>query len=190
MRIVSAEIDSFGGTHKRLFKTLDSPVVCVSGPNEIGKSTFYSFLITMLFGLPSKRSDRKALMPSDGRALEGRLKYRLSDSSEHLVSRRAGKKIDGAVNTGEGLFGRETILGNDPVPSVNGVSRAVYESLYALTLSEMRTLDSKTFGEVREVLLGVLNFDHVRPIHTVVAELEKEAAALWRPDRWSKAPSG
>ncbi|NNE33785.1 MAG: AAA family ATPase, partial [Rhodothermales bacterium] len=92
MRILSADITSFGGVSDLILKDLDAPVVCVSGPNEIGKSTFYRFLVVMLFGLPARKAARRQLMPNDGRALQGRLRYRHADKLEHLLERRLDSK--------------------------------------------------------------------------------------------------
>ena len=51
MKILSCHIEAFGAMRARSFPDLNAPVVIVEGRNETGKSTFFHFLQTMLYGI-------------------------------------------------------------------------------------------------------------------------------------------
>lgn len=188
LRIVSADISSFAGSNDVVLPDLDAPIVCIAGPNEAGKSTLRSFLVSMLFGFPPK-SSRKLLAPDTGADITGRLKFRTADGCDYVVARRAGQTVDGTLESGDGLFSERLDLGNDPVPQVDKVSKSIFESVHALTLAEMVGLDAKKTGEVREVLLGSMNLPYIMPVHAIIEGLEKEAASYWRSDNRGKPES-
>ena len=50
MRITGCHIKQFGTLADRRLSDLGQDVVVILGPNEAGKSTFFHFLTTMLFG--------------------------------------------------------------------------------------------------------------------------------------------
>ncbi|MEZ4695052.1 MAG: AAA family ATPase [Rhodothermales bacterium] len=182
MRILSADISAFGQLTDRILTDFDPGLVCFSGPNEAGKSTLQSFLVMMLFGLPDRSANREQFDPPGGRRIAGRLRYRLDDDSEHVVKRSVDKRPTGTLYSVAGLFSQEVEIGNAPVPHLQLASRRVFEKVHALTLYDLIDFDKLLYGEVRDALLGAMRFDHVRPAHEVVAELETESKKLWRAD--------
>ena len=72
MRITGLQISAFGRFRDVTFRDLDHPVVCISGPNEIGKTTLFDFVSSMLYGLSPADPSTNPYAPREGRHLQGR----------------------------------------------------------------------------------------------------------------------
>ncbi len=188
MRIASCHIDQFGTLEERTFADLDHELVVLLGPNEAGKSTFFEFLKTMLFGFSPANAGKHPYRPDDGR-LSGRMSFvagRTACSVERsLRSTPRGRLIVGM----DGLFGRTEDLRNRPIPELAPVSRDLFEAVYALTLSDMVRIEGKAWDTIQDRLLGGLNIEQLRNPRDVATEIEKEAKKLWRADRRGKVRS-
>ena len=154
-------------------------VVVVLGPNESGKSTFFSFLTTMLYGFKPAARARHPYAPWDGGDPEGWARIALDDGSTLEVSRRLRASPTGTVV----VDGRAEELRNRPLEAARHVSRAVYRQVYALGLSELAALQGESWDLVQDRLVGGLGSPDLRPARVVAAEFRADAAALWRPDR-------
>ncbi len=165
---------------------LNHPIVVVVGPNEAGKSTFFEFLVTMLYGFAPAEAGKHPYRSTDRDSLEGRLDFRTA-SSACSVRRTLRSTPKGSLSIGaDGLFGSEEDLRNRPLQVVGDISRDVYRSVYALTLSDMTAVDGHAWSTVQDRLLGGLNLDYIRSTREVVEDLEREANRLWRSDRRGK----
>ncbi len=155
------------------------PIVVVLGPNESGKSTVFDFLSTLLYGFRPATRDRHPFTPWTGGNPEGRARLRMDDGTVQEIHRRL-------LSTGRARLtvdGREEEIGNRPVPGAEDVNRVVFRQVYALTLSELAGLQRESWDLVQDRLVGAMAAPDLRSARVVAAELEAEAAALWRPDR-------
>lgn len=185
MRIIDLNIESFGHFEGARFGDLDEPVVCFSGPNEVGKSTVYRFIKTMLYGIHPSDADKNPDVPFEGRFLQGALRYKLDDGRVAGVARKLRSEPDGEF-VREDLFVQATKIRNKPVPDVSHVTRRVFEHVYQVGLIDLTKLDDRTFREIQDRLLGSLNATDVRSAAAVIAELDTEAKRLFRTDRKGK----
>lgn len=182
MRIQSCHIDAFGPFEDVSLETIDHPVVVVHGDNEAGKTSFFHFLRTMLYGIYPTDADRHMYQPHSGRAIEGRVSFRRDGEEPATVTRRLRSAPQGSlVRNGESVD-----LRNRTIPTAQHVPRSVFESVYALQLDDLVRLEGAAWDEVQDRLLGSLSVDHIRPARNVIDELEDEATDLWRTDNRGK----
>ena len=154
-------------------------IVVVLGPNESGKSTFFDFLSTLLYGFRPATRQAHPFTPWTGGNPEGSARLRMDDGTVQEIHRRL-------LSTGRSRLtvdGRDESIDNRPVPGTEHVSRVVFRQVYALTLSELAGLEGESWQLVQDRLVGAMAAPDLRSARIVAGELEGEAARLWRPDR-------
>ena len=180
MRFESIRVGRYGCLSD--LATGDTPlprIVAVLGPNESGKSTFFHFLSTMLYGFRPATRARHPYTPWSGGDPEGGAFLRLDDGTVQEVHRRLLAAPRGTLTAG----GRTLPLGNRPIPATEHVAWVVFRHVYALTLSELADLGRKSWDLVQDRLVGAMAAPDLRPARRVAADFEQEGARLWRPDR-------
>ncbi len=179
MRFQRVRIDRYGAL--RDLDTGPEPLgalVVVTGPNEAGKTTFFSFLTTLLYGFkPANREDHP-YTPWGGGDPEGGARILLDTGEEvevrrDLASRPRGKLVAGV---------QERDIRNAHLPGLEHVPRRIFERVFALSLNELSALEGKSLEEIQDRLTMSMGTRDLRGAAEVVAELEEEAKRLWRPD--------
>ena len=176
MRIKSCDIRSFGQFKETRFVDLDHPLVVVHGVNEAGKSTFFHFLRSMLYGFYPVHPAEHPYASGEEDSLEGGIAFS-SMSSRHIEVRR---RLSNDA-WGELVNGVASQIGNEPLPALAHVPRPVFESVYTLGLYDMIQFSGDAWERIQERLLGGLSIGHIRPAQDVIRELEEEANRLWLP---------
>ncbi|NND71699.1 MAG: AAA family ATPase [Rhodothermales bacterium] len=191
MRFTRANIDSYGHFAGRSFEIDPKRIVVIHGPNEAGKTTFASFLTTMMFGFSPGNIDQHpyAQLRSNEKRLTGTLEFVSGDRRRCAIYRELKSTPKSRYTSGEGLFGDEEDLRNRPIPSVDHINRRVFKSVYSLSLSDMDEIESRTWDFIQDRLLGGLGMDYIKPARVVIESLEQEAKQFWRPDRRGKPVS-
>lgn len=181
MKILSLDVPAYGGLVKRRWDELPQGVALFYAKNEAGKSTLFHLLTTLLYGFEPANIDSFPYRPWHINEYPGfTAEIVLDDGRKAQVQRRLMRTPRGYLNLGD--F-RET-LGNRSLPQVEHVgSRDLYCALYALTLEDLTALGDREEQEVRDLLLGGLGTETLRPIHQVLRELEDEIKGLWQPHR-------
>lgn len=183
MRFSRIRVARFGGI--RDLDTGEEPlpaIVVVQGPNEAGKTSLFHFLTAVLYGFYPASREGNPYTPWDGGEIEGRAVLALEDGAEWTVHRRL-------LSSGWGRLtrnGRVEDIRNQDLPCVGHVPLELFRDVYALTLSDLAGLEGKSWGAVQDRLVGALGASDLRSAREVWTELEKEADALWRPDRIGK----
>ncbi|MBX2820740.1 MAG: AAA family ATPase [Rhodothermaceae bacterium] len=175
MRIKQCNITAYGQFKKRSFENLNHPIVVVQGKNETGKSTFFHFMRSMLYGFNPDQALVNKYAPLDGDPMEGDIVFTNSHSEEMVVSR----KLD-AVPTGYLLNGTKDDLGNKTIPLIDHISRPVFESVYTLGLYDMIEFSRLAWDKIQDRLLGSLNVGHIRSAKDAIRSIEREASSIWR----------
>ncbi len=175
MRIKKCDIKAFGQFKDQVFDDLNHPMVVVYGENEAGKSTFFQFLRSMLYGFYPDQPDQYKYAPLNGDTIEGQIAFSTTHSEEVVVTRRLEKMPSGFL-----LNGTRDELGNRSLPVLSHISRPVFESVYTLGLYDMMEFSGEAWEKIQDRLLGSLNDGHVRPAKDVISILEKEAESLWQ----------
>lgn len=184
MRLATLRVEAYGClVDATLAPTLEGRLTIVLGPNEAGKSTAFHAVESLLYGfVPASierfpyRSWEVALYP----AIEADLL--LDDGRRAQVRRRLGQRPQGTLEIGDARIS----LGNRPLPMLKHVPRSLFAALYALRLESLRPLTEATAAELQDRLLGEVAWGALRSPREVAAELEEEAARLWRSDRRGK----
>ncbi len=186
MRISGVHIQSFGQLRDVTLADLDADIVCIAGPNEVGKSTVFDFVGSMLYGIYPVTLENHPYAPRDGGTIAGTLSYRLADGSGGRIARRLRSSPDAEWTKGDGLFAHPQQIRNRTLPVVDHVSRSVFRDVYALSLLDLKRFESGTFQEIEERLLGGLNSAQVRPARVVAEALHADASRVWRSDNRGK----
>ena len=178
MRIRQLHVKAFGSISDRPFDNLSRGLVIVLGANEAGKSTLFNLVLALQYGFhPVKDFPywpwHLNVYPEFRAVLE------LDAGGEAEVTR----KLMSSPQTTLMWNGEHQELANRNLPSVEHVSKDLYEAVYAPTQADLRSLPEARRQEIEDRLLGGLGAGLLRPTRDVVSEIQSEAAQLWRPDR-------
>jgi len=179
VKIERVRIEQFGAL--RDFDTGSDPLpslVVIYGPNESGKSTFFTFLGSMLYGFYPASRDAHPYKPWTGTHLEGEATGVLDTGVPWEVRRRLRSSPWGRLKRGTA----DVELRNATLPFVDHVPRDVFSKVFSLRLSELVELDGNTWSVIEDRLMASLVRDDVRLGREVGGELRTEAQRLWRPD--------
>ena len=153
-------------------------IVVVLGPNESGKSTFFSFLTNLLYGFRPATADGHPYTPWSGGNPEGFARIRLDDGTGLELERRLASAGRGRVTTN----GVTEDIRNRSLGVADHVNRGIFRHVYALTLAELASLEGESWNIVQDRLVAALGMRGLRPAREVAAQFEGEANRLWRPD--------
>lgn len=153
-------------------------IVVVLGPNESGKSTFFSFLANLLYGFRPATRDKHPYTPWSGGVAEGRARIRLDDGTTFEIHRRLASSGSGRVS-GDG---RTEDIRNRPLGALTHVNRGIFRQVYALTLAELASLEGESWNIVQDRLVAALGMKGLKPPREVAAAFDLAANRLWRPD--------
>ncbi|MDZ4701998.1 MAG: AAA family ATPase [Rhodothermales bacterium] len=182
MRINRCSIKAFGHFKNEEFTDLDHPFVVVHGANEAGKSTFFQFMRSMLYGFENTDPQQLLYAPKDGAAIEGEMRLKMDDRTDIVVTRSFDEQPRGHL-----LNGVRDTLGNNMLPFIAHIPRSVFESVYTLGLYDLVQFSGDTWEQIQDRLLGGLSMKHIRPAREVLLALEKEAGTLWQGELQSQS---
>ena len=151
----------------------------VVGPNEAGKTTFFHVLYSIIFGLYPASKEQHPYTPWSDRDLEVEADVRMDNGEEWGVQRKLAGSPTGRLTRSDSVEN----LRNQTLPGASHVTRDVFRQIFALTLAEVGTLESKAWSEIQDRLIGGMGARDLVPARAVADGLEEEARRLWRPDR-------
>lgn len=151
----------------------------VVGPNESGKTTFFHLLHSLIFGLYPASKDQHPYTPWSGRNLEIEAEVRLDNGEEWTVQRKLAGSPTGRLTRGGGVED----LRNQTLACADHVTREVFRQVFALTLTEVASLESHAWSEIQDRLIGGMGARDLVPARSVAEALEAEAQRLWRANR-------
>ena len=174
MRIHGWHIDGFGVHHDLQVTDLPRGLTVVTGPNESGKTTLQHFLTGMLFGFANKgRPDRHE--PVDGGNYGGRL-FVTDEDGRAIVIHRGARKSSLRLATAEGDL--------DPAELADllgGASKELFQSVFAVHLSELAELKALTADQVRERVFSAGIVGAGRTAEAALKDLGEKRDMLLRP---------
>ncbi len=160
-------------------------IVVVLGPNESGKSTFFSLLITLLYGFSPVRRERHPYTPWDGGNAEGWAQLRKDDGVVVEVVRRLLATPRGSLSED----GSDRAIGNKTLDVAAHVTRARFRQVYAVSLPDLTELKgSKNWKLLQDRLIGTLGIMDLRPARDVVEEFDAQGRKYWKSDKRGHPP--
>lgn len=152
MEIDGWSIDTFGALRDVEHRGLGKGLTVIYGPNEAGKSTLRHFVLGALFGYTSGSGKDPLYEPSSGGMRAGRLFLRSNDE-ELVLSRVEQRNARAGVVT---LYGPGGVPRPDAEVNVllGGLTRSVYNRVFALGLDELNDLAALTEGDLQDHLLS------------------------------------
>jgi uncharacterized protein YhaN len=183
MKIRRLDAKRFGPHREREFE-LDAGIVLIHGRNESGKSSFRSAIETILYGFdPATREKHPLAIWGEGEGdLHLEADYELDDGSQARIERvllANGKSRTAAI--GSAFEGPRK--GNTALAVTEGLSRALYRSVYAIETEQLAALAASEQAHVDDLLLPESQSLGLRPITEVRNRLRDDLAALWRPHK-------
>lgn len=137
MKIDAIYIDGFGKFCGMSEVDLPSGLVIFSGANEAGKSTLFTFIRRMFFGIPNTRLCN-LYPPLEGGNHGGRLVVTDSSGERWVIERNTGRKDDVKVILPDGNAGGKTEL----FKLLGHADRNVFENIYAFGLEELQSFET------------------------------------------------
>lgn len=137
MKINAIHIDGFGKFSSLSMEDLPSGLVVFTGANEAGKSTLFTFIRRMFFGMPNTRLCN-LYPPLEGGKHGGRLTVTDSTGDRWVIERNAGRKEDVKVLLPDGNIGGRTEL----LKLLGYTDRNVFENIYAFGLEELQSFET------------------------------------------------
>ena len=151
----------------------------VVGPNESGKTTFFHLLHSIIFGLYPASKDQHPYTPWSGRDLDVEAEIRLDDGEEWTIQRKLAGSPTARLTRNESVEN----LRNQTLACARHVTRDVFRQVFALTLTEVASLESHAWSEIQDRLIGGMGARDLVPARSVAEALETEAKSLWRANR-------
>jgi len=151
----------------------------VVGPNESGKTTFFHLLHSIIFGLYPASKDKHPYTPWNGRDIDVEAEIRLESGEEWAIHR----KLAGSPTARLTRNGSVEDLRNQTLECARHVPRDVFRQVFALTLTEVASLESHAWSEIQDRLIGGMGARDLVPARDVAEALETEAKSLWRENR-------
>ena len=183
MKLERIRARAFGGLEA--FDSGEEPLsdlAVVVGPNESGKTTFFHLLASIIYGLYPTSRDLHPYAPWSGHDLDVEADLRLDDDELWSVRRRLLASPSGQLTRGE----HEKALRNETLPCATHVTRGVFHQVFALTHTEISTLESEAWSDIQDRLIGAMGARDLVTARSAAEVLELEARGLWRPDRRGK----
>ena len=137
MKINAIHIDGFGKFSGLSMKDLPSGLVIFTGANEAGKSTLFTFIRRMFFGIPNTRLCN-LYPPLGGGKHGGRLAVIDSTGDRWVIERNPGRKEDVKVVLPDGNTGGKVEL----IKLLGHADRNVFENIYAFGLEELQSFET------------------------------------------------
>lgn len=137
MKINAIHIDGFGKFSSLSMENLPSGLIVFTGANEAGKSTLFTFIRRMFFGIPNTRLCN-LYPPLEGGKHGGRLAVIDSAGDRWVIERNAGRKEDVKVVLPDGNTGGRAEL----LKLLGHADRNVFENIYAFGLEELQSFET------------------------------------------------
>ncbi|WP_066174232.1 ATP-binding protein [Bacillus marinisedimentorum] len=177
MKIDSLHIYGFGGLED-VKVSFQSGLQLIYGENEAGKSTLKAFILSVLFGFPSRQQKANRYEPKSGMKYGGSVTVSIEPHGLVTIERvkgKAGGEVavlyeDGTAGTGEDL---QTLL--------KGMTRSKFESIFSFGLDGLQELENVNADMVGEYLFAA-GMTGAGSLARVEKQLQKSLEDLYKPN--------
>ncbi|REK76152.1 AAA family ATPase [Paenibacillus paeoniae] len=190
MRLQEAFIEGYGRFHDRRLD-LDAPVIVVYGPNEVGKSTLFGFLRTMLYGFARRSHPVLRAEPLHGGRHGGRLLFRDGTGKSYYLLRHAdeagGKPRLREATTPWDSVSESISLEEKAMEQrawetdyLGGIQERLFRGLFAVTLTELQEVGLLSGAELGRHLYQA-GWESGGAVAAAEKEINQELELLFKP---------
>lgn len=147
MKINTLVIHQFGRFEDKKIEFPQTPIVMIYGENETGKSTMMAFILSQLFGFPSKKALEKWRGKNRSDALGGSLTFTADDGKSYRVERNLSDHEEMRFVTATGGPADLHVL-------FRGINRILYQNVFCFDLDGLTNIDKKNPSDMNDLLLG------------------------------------
>jgi uncharacterized protein YhaN len=147
MKINTLAIHQFGRFEDKKIEFPQTPIVMIYGKNETGKSTVMAFILSQLFGFPSKKALEKWRGKNRSDALGGSLTFTADDGKIYRVERNLSDHEERRFVTATGAPADLHAL-------LRGINRILYQNVFCFDLDGLQNIDKKSPSDMNDLLLG------------------------------------
>ncbi|MET1247265.1 AAA family ATPase [Sporolactobacillus sp. STCC-11] len=172
MKINTLAIHRFGRFEDKKIDFPQTPIVMIYGENETGKSTMMAFILSQLFGFPSKKVLEKWKGKNRSDAFGGSLTFTADDGKSYRVERNL-------FDQEEMRFVTATGGAADLHALLRGINRVLYQNVFCFDLDGLRNIDKKNPSDMNDLLLGA-GMIGSGELGSLEQRLEKNCAELFK----------
>lgn len=170
MKFIQIEIFGFGKWVDEVFHFQGESFIRLYGENEAGKSTLQHFFMYMLFGLPPRKIAQ--FKPVNSSKIGGRLTIEDESIGTYTIERN---ERDCVCILSSGEREDEAWLQRQ----LNGLTRHIYESIYAFSAVDLESIRQMDETELSEILFSV-GLTGATHIYELEKELDKRMGKLFK----------
>ncbi|RKD73140.1 uncharacterized protein YhaN [Sinobaca qinghaiensis] len=153
-------------------------LVIVQGDNEAGKSTLRAFILSMLFGFPSKVEKRKSYRPKEGSRYGGRMIFISNEGKQFTLERIEGRKVAGDVK----IRDEAGVLQDDRwlEQYLHRLDKTTYQDIFCFGAEDWSELQQLKADSLNQYLYeaGMTGTKHMMEIEK---EMTQEAGSWFKP---------
>lgn len=181
MIIKKIEIFGFGKFENRVFDFQKGPQL-IFGENEAGKSTLYTFIRYILFGIRKPTNTRRNFKPYDYHGLYGGTIWFDTDQHQNVQLTRFDNQRDNIkantarVQLEDGRTGDDRLLEKIIFP----LTEELFLDVFSFQQEQLTELDQLSATQLEQTLVAVASTGSQRLLETATT-LEQSAQALFKP---------
>ncbi|MCQ2008756.1 AAA family ATPase [Sporolactobacillus sp. STSJ-5] len=172
MKLKTLTVHHFGRFEEKKIELPQAPITMIYGENESGKSTIMAFILSQLFGFPSK----KLLEKWNGKNRSGSIGGSLAFTADNGKTYRLERTLDGQE---ELSFSTENGESADLNEFLHSTNRLLYESVFCFDLDGLRNIDKMNPADMNDLLLGA-GMIGSGTLGKLEQKLEKQCADLFK----------
>lgn len=158
--------------------SLSDGLVVIQGDNEAGKSTLRAFILSMLFGFPSKIEKRKNYRPKQGSRYGGKMTFVSNEGKQFVLERTEGKKVAGDVK----IWDEAGALQDDKwlEQYLHRLDKTTYQDIFCFGAEDWSELQQLKADSLNQYLYeaGMTGTKHMMEIEK---EMVQEAGGWFKP---------
>jgi len=147
------------------------------GENETGKTTLMSFIHSILFGFPSRNSQKLRYEPKESSRYGGQIHFednRLGNGTIERISGKSSGNVEVTLENGT--------VGEDELAKelVHNIDRNLYQQLFSFHLEDLESIRQLSSEDINRyfVSVGVLGS---KDYMNLADQLEQQAAKVYKP---------
>lgn len=178
MKIIGLDIYGYGKFENLEIGHLSKGIQVVYGENEAGKSTIMSFILSILYGFPTKQQQEQRYEPKSGQKYGGKLIIQVDEYGVLMIERLPGKAVgDVVVYMPDGTTEGEAFLSK----LLKRLDKHFFQNIYSFNVHGLQGIQRLGTQDLGRFLFssGAVGTD---ALLTINQRLVKELEILFKPN--------